>query len=1255
MKNHPFKLHITGKFCAIFVLLFTMGIGEMGAKYSKRIIFFQANDNWLASSAKPMVHYWKDGSGDYSGDLEMILSNNEKLYYAFIPDEANRVQFYRKSGDNVWNRTGDLTLENWYGQGNINNDCSFNNWSNTIWWNTYTVYYDDTETAFTSGVSTPKLRCGTTATTTKDDMILVTGTQSLYKHTKSGGDWGAYHAFCIANAAGATGAYSIYNRGEEQYLITKQTEYIRGSLMGNFTIIGRSANSHQGTGTDASCRFYPTDIYYGILKYTITNTSVDHATVELYYWDENNEMQTVAEGSSAEVLPSTKVWCKVTPDAGYAVTTVMLSDPTEREWTDASNDASGRNLYVVRTNVSFRAVIEPYATKTILVKDINSWAPNMYFKGWNPFLYEGYDNNNYHITTQKVADKVNVCGDDYYIITFTNEFPFYYMHNEGEGTRTAFFTPSRLTHMQKYNNTTEGDGNWGLQTTDCTGAIYWIETSKDGKKYISNVVASTEDILSFYAASGSTIEFHVGGSSPIDVYSTIAPFFNSGQALDGKAGGVFTAKTDGSTLTDVAVFDGDYHIHVNAETRNYLNAGGVSKTGTTGTLFTKFDKSTIFGDTYDHYWVDWFLGSGDGKGAQSVIATVGNKYNANLAGILGADEFAPKGMTQDAGGNVRYAYNPETNYFARAIVSAAGDQIKIAGLTVSDSIKVYNGSVYENATPSDKKSFSDATYWNYQVTAKVRGTSHANITTTYGDGTQTLATKKVIGGKKDTQYDLMVNYDFKTNRLVAAWTPPNGAFDGFDLQSNLILERQEDGASHILNTRSEKDMTNVSQVYTVMKFTKENWDAPTRTITGGGYTDAYYWISLPYDCNVSDIFGIEGYGNYWVIQTYMGSLRAEKGWWAEYSSWWYNLERTDTLKANEGYVIRLTNLESSGAPFTKDGVNTLRLYFPSSRTDLTIGQIGSTTQTLVKEHICEQWHGRDSIEGHKHEGDPRYDRRAIDSNWNIIGSPSFNKAKITDGDWGTEYPTSNITGTLKYFYTWAANTNPRYKITSANDFEFKATHAYLVQYAGTINWAPYTDNSTDPLVGIKASAPKKENDEQSDDQTLKMVLKRGEEQVDVTYISRMAEGATDGYDLNLDLSKLLSTSGNNLYTIAGYYKMAGNCLPDTVTYVPVGVQLATSGEYTFSMPDGTNGTGTVLVDNTAGTRTNLALTDYTVNLEKGTYDNRFALELSQSPQTPTSIETPEQKNNGMCKKLIDGILYIVRDGKVYDAQGIKIK
>ena len=153
----------------------------------------------------------------------------------------------------------------------------------------------------------------------------------------------------------------------------------------------------------------------------------------------------------------------------------------------------------------------------------------------------------------------------------------------------------------------------------------------------------------------------------------------------------------------------------------------------------------------------------------------------------------------------------------------------------------------------------------------------------------------------------------------------------------------------------------------------------------------------------------------------------------------------------------------------------------------------------------------------------------------------------------------------------------------------------------------------------------------------------------------MAEGATDGYDLNLDLSKLLSTSGNNLYTIAGYYKMAGNCLPDTVTYVPVGVQLATSGEYTFSMPDGTNGTGTVLVDNTAGTRTNLALTDYTVNLEKGTYDNRFALELSQSPQTPTSIETPEQKNNGMCKKLIDGILYIVRDGKVYDAQGIKIK
>ena len=413
---------------------------------------------------------------------------------------------------------------------------------------------------------------------------------------------------------------------------------------------------------------------------------------------------------------------------------------------------------------------------------------------------------------------------------------------------------------------------------------------------------------------------------------------------------------------------------------------------------------------------------------------------------------------------------------------------------------------------------------------------------------------------------------------------------------------------------------------------------------------------MPYDCNVADIFGISNYGSNgnWVIQTYHGDYRAQQGWWAETDSWWYDLDRTDKMLANQGYVLRVTNLN---AVFPGTGT-TLRLYFPSSNDEaLSVGHLTTPAQkqTRATAHPCEVWRGKENTP-QTNEGNPNYDRRAIDSNWNIIGSPSFNTAIITDGDWGADpYPTSDITGTLKFFYEWTVDGGkPKYTITDAENYSFPATHAYLVQYAGPINWAA-SGTSGEPLVGVKAPA---RNNEEQGDRTLKMVLNKDGEQADVTYISRMAEGATEGYDLNLDLSKLLSNSGNNLYTLAGYYKMAGNCLPETTTTVPVGVQIAAKGEYTFSMPEGTNGTGAVLIDHIAGTRTNLALTDYTVQLPAGQTDNRFALELSPISNVATGDLTPtlsQGEGEKAHKALIDGVLYIVKDGQVFDARGNKVK
>lgn len=1304
--NQTTDMKSSTKHIAILALFLTLGVGNA---WADRKLYLRPDGGFADAGAKFAVYYAQDGGSltGWTDWMTPVPGTSNAIYETTIPDAVNHVVFVRYSCDattvpKTW--SGSLFWNQTYDQTSLNSNHIFyvvtsidgsskgvGYWtaSSKVFAPGTTVYYDNTNTGWT----TPNLRIGHGSWTNAYTMTLVTGTKNLYKYTITS-KWENYTGFAITDNCGGTNnssntpAYDFYNsKGSDKYEIKNSTTNLTENVLSPFfTIIATSKGS---TGTYG--QYYNIDKYGEKKTWTITCSSVDHAEVVLYYWDENNVMQTVTEGNSAQVLPTTKVWCRVRPDAGYSLKKVNLYDPTEREWTDASREDGGfeKNCYVVRTNVTFTAVIEPYATMTILVKDVNSWAPDhMYIKGWNPFLYEGYDNAQYHYTTQKVTNKITLSCGDYYVITISNEFPFYYIHNESDAQRTAFFATNRLTHMAKYDDYTSGDGDWGLKTAACGDAIYWVETYKgSGPKYISNIVSNTTDTMSFYVESGATVEFHAGASSPVNQYSTVfAKYFASEAQLDGKAGGVFTATSNagGTGLAHDTIFDGDYHIHVNANTRNYLNAGGVSKDGTTGTRFIKFEKSSLFNDTYDHYWVDWFLGSGDGQGAQSVVASVGNKYNVNLAGILGADAFAPKGMTQTAGGNVRYGYDPETNFFERAIVASGNAAVKItsnSAATDNDSVMIStnNGSTYtDNATTA--RFFKDATNWNYQVYAQVRGGSHATVTTSYVAGTQTLANqKKLIGGAGATQYNVIITYDFKTNRLIAAWNPdPVAGFEGFDLYSNLMAIRTENGAPTVLNMHREtvdkckKTLNEITKIYTVMEFLQDNWkdDATkpyaNRRIDADSWCDEYYWIALPYDCYVGDIFGIEGYGSgdddSWVLQRYRGDLRAQLGWWAETETWWEDMTRTDTLKAGQGYVLRVTNLNGDHGKtkrFAGESGGKLYLYFPSMKSGLSLGlvldgdNLATSMTSTVPAHTCDKWRGKDD-KPQTNEGNPRYDRRAIDSNWNIIGSPSFNSTKITSPTWGDEYPTSNVKGELKFFYTWAANTDPKYTVktsSSFSSFEFKATHAYLVQYAGDITWIPY--NSSNPLVELKA--PKRTNDENGD-QTLQLVLMQDTVQADVTYISRMAEGATEGYDLNMDLSKLTSATGNNLYTIAGYYKMAGNCLPDTTSIVPVGVMIAQDGEYTFAMPEGTNGVGVVLVDEVANTRTNLALTDYTVNLAAGTYDGRFMLELSPIAQTPTDVEhTSADGMNGVRKVMVDGILYIVKDGQVFDARGNRIQ
>ena len=95
------------------------------------------------------------------------------------------------------------------------------------------------------------------------------------------------------------------------------------------------------------------------------------------------------------------------------------------------------------------------------------------------------------------------------------------------------------------------------------------------------------------------------------------------------------------------------------------------------------------------------------------------------------------------------------------------------------------------------------------------------------------------------------------------------------------------------------------------------------------------------------------------------------------------------------------------------------------------------------------------------------------------------------------------------------------------------------------------------------------------------------------------------------------------------------------------------------MPDGTHGVGVTLVDTQTNERTNLSAgMAQTVTLAQGDYLNRFFLEISPIHNAPTGIE--EVTGNGLSttearKVLIDGILYIVKDGQLFDATGKRVE
>ena len=164
-----------------------------------------------------------------------------------------------------------------------------------------------------------------------------------------------------------------------------------------------------------------------------------------------------------------------------------------------------------------------------------------------------------------------------------------------------------------------------------------------------------------------------------------------------------------------------------------------------------------------------------------------------------------------------------------------------------------------------------------------------------------------------------------------------------------------------------------------------------------------------------------------------------------------------------------------------------------------------------------------------------------------------------------------------------------------------------------------------------------------------------EETTNHTYIE-LRETANDDFALNEDVYMDLNNVATCIYSYAGDYDVAANVLSVGDHIVPVGVNVVKAGTCTFSMPSNFSGT-VILIDKFAQTRTNLALEDYEVYLNKGVVNDRFELEININ-KMPTAIDGVEggSLKDGKAHKFIEnGVMYILKNGVLYGARGNRVK
>ena len=442
--------------------------------------------------------------------------------------------------------------------------------------------------------------------------------------------------------------------------------------------------------------------------------------------------------------------------------------------------------------------------------------------------------------------------------------------------------------------------------------------------------------------------------------------------------------------------------------------------------------------------------------------------------------------------------------------------------------------------------------------------------------------------------------------------------------------------------------------------------------------DRYYWISLPFASQTQEISysnvaangGMPVYNENFFVYYYDGASRAaDANAGSVKDTYWTPVAANGvdyTMQAGQGYLFAI--LDQASTPQTDGRYHTKRVMRftmrPPVATWLTQERVGGSKTTTVSPSAC-----TDS-------------RQAFHAGWNLIGNPymhAYNTGTVSGGDesglsngaWTKEIKNAVWTGSwildetdptnrptnVPYITVFdpAATDEYPYSQSLATDFDFRPFQAVFVQ----VN----EGNSLNFLanMAVPASAPAYKRFIQPEVPVRTGVTLSGLGRSDRTGIVLSNEYTTQ-YEIGADLQKMFN-GGLNLYTLnADNQQLAFNGLSeeDAIAPIPVGVTIPTTGEYTFAFDADKYSMQALdtlmLIDYVQDTQTNLLYGNYTFTADQGRNENRFALlvRLAKTPQITTELDNIYDADKP--RKIIrDGMLFILRDDKMYNAVGIEVR